>query len=259
MQSGVPRILVEGDWMLDTWLNVESGGFAQEAPITKWKVRSIRDMDGGAGNVTANLLALGADVVYPSQEWARPQKFRLVEDGRVVTRFDIDQTIQPRSNIEWDTSLDGIVLSDYGKGRFIPTPRVLNTCAIFCDTRDPAPWLDNVDANWYFFPNTTEFEESKHAYTAALARQAKVVITKGKAGAKVLFPDYSNISFASPDPCGEPVSVCGAGDVVVAVVAYLVTAGKPLDVAVAEAMRLAARCVRRPYTCCVTPEDLNAN
>lgn len=249
--------------MLDTWLDVESNGFAQEALVTKWKVRDAHRMLGGAGNVAANLNALGSEAVH--SEWSLedlPQKYRLVEGGAVVCRWDIDQVLPEVDGMRLD--VDAIVLSDYDKGRFgpaePPVDREFEGLPVFCDTRTPKRWMKAVGQNWFFFPNTKEYYADKSVYAAAMDRGAKVVMTRGVQGATVFdSPNHVMFEMASPDPCADPVSVCGAGDVVVAVVAHLVTRGAPLEFAVAEAMRLAARCVRRPYTCLVQEEDLNAD
>ena len=56
------RIAVLGDLMLDRYIQGEASGLSPEAPIPVVHFISQRDFPGGAGNVAANLAALGARV-----------------------------------------------------------------------------------------------------------------------------------------------------------------------------------------------------
>ncbi|MBO4448169.1 MAG: bifunctional heptose 7-phosphate kinase/heptose 1-phosphate adenyltransferase, partial [Kiritimatiellae bacterium] len=54
------RILCVGDLMLDRFVQGDVGRISQEAPVPVFRWVSERRMLGGAGNVIANLRALGA-------------------------------------------------------------------------------------------------------------------------------------------------------------------------------------------------------
>jgi rfaE bifunctional protein kinase chain/domain len=57
------RILVVGDLMLDEYLHGSVRRISPEAPVPVVEVRERRCLPGGAGNVAANLRALGSEVV----------------------------------------------------------------------------------------------------------------------------------------------------------------------------------------------------
>lgn len=55
------RILVIGDLILDRYIEGDAGRVSPEAPVLVFETRSQRHLLGGACNVAANLVALGAD------------------------------------------------------------------------------------------------------------------------------------------------------------------------------------------------------
>jgi rfaE bifunctional protein kinase chain/domain len=150
--SGV-KILVAGDVMLDAYISGSAARISPEAPVPVVSVRERRYVPGGAANVAANILALGARVAIAGVTGVDDSAVRLrrelersgadlhalIEDaGRVTTtkarvtasgqqivRFD-DEDVSPLTESaiaalqgrcgELLSDLDACVISDYAKG-----------------------------------------------------------------------------------------------------------------------------------------------
>ena len=160
--AGFPnrRILVVGDLMLDQYIRGTVGRISPEAPVPVVRVDQESFVPGGAGNVAANLAALGARVhvmgvvgddqaarrmlshfgengietghVVFDRERVTSQKCRVVAERQQVVRYD-RETAEPLSSATEQRLLerlpaalaesDAVILSDYGKG--VVTPRIL--------------------------------------------------------------------------------------------------------------------------------------
>ena len=154
-----PGILVVGDLMVDRYIRGDCERISPEAPVQVVDVVEEHVTLGGAGNVVANVIALGAsasvagvvgddhkrpvlmgllqelgaDSRYVTAEVGRrvTEKTRIVAAGQQVVRFDIEnrRAISEESEDALISGLadaiggvDLVVLSDYGKG--VLTPRV---------------------------------------------------------------------------------------------------------------------------------------
>lgn len=151
------RILVLGDYMLDHYIRGGASRLSPEAPVPVVRVADESFVPGGAGNVAANLVALGAKVVamgvigedeagrqLVSQlgergiaveglihdgERLTSQKCRVLAERHQVVRFD-RETDAPLSGASEKRLLkalasalaeaEAIILSDYGKGVVCP-------------------------------------------------------------------------------------------------------------------------------------------
>ena len=152
-QNPAPRVLVVGDLMADHYLWGKAERISPEAPVQVLDVERETEVPGGAGNVVANLLALGAQVqvasVVGDDEAGRKvrtmlseagadcsgiveepgrrtsRKSRLMGGHQQVLRFDLET----KSDIaaasvgallkaveERLPKADIVVFSDYGKG-----------------------------------------------------------------------------------------------------------------------------------------------
>lgn len=147
------RVLVVGDFMLDTYTTGRVQRISPEAPVPILHVKNTEHLPGGAGNVVLNLKALGASVVCvgrvgPDLEGKRlknlleaeavdtsglfvqkatrtPVKNRLIAGSQQLMRVDdetltpIDQAVEKKvlayvkSHLE---EIEVIAVSDYGKG-----------------------------------------------------------------------------------------------------------------------------------------------
>ena len=274
-----PKVLVAGDYMLDVWYR---GTIRCQSPEnTNIPIVDIVDtieQDGGAGNVAANLMGLGVDVVKVHRGiFSRPTKHRLVNitTGEQLARWDTDDkciplhfgSIKCNTNVwphwyvdAWDTlkseEICAIVVSDYNKGtigeEFIQELQTYqDKYSIYIDTkRDP---IDFGCPGATYFPNLSEYEKYKDSYDSL----HRVLVTLGSRGASLL--DGSDKYIRVPAMISSSVSsVAGAGDTVVA--AWV--CGKELlklsDESCMEfAMAAAGVAVEKPYTTAVTMKEVN--
>ena len=151
------RVMVLGDLMLDEYIRGKVSRISPEAPVPVVRVTSETHVPGGAGNVCANLAALGAQVSVVSvvgtdpaaghlladlrargmdcsgilQDPERPttQKCRIIGEHQQLLRFDRETThalgraLHGRliDTVEESVSqCDGLIISDYGKGVVTP-------------------------------------------------------------------------------------------------------------------------------------------
>jgi D-beta-D-heptose 7-phosphate kinase/D-beta-D-heptose 1-phosphate adenosyltransferase len=61
-ERGRPRVLIVGDLILDRYVSGDVTRISPEAPIPILTARNSEERLGGAGNVAANLVAMGAEV-----------------------------------------------------------------------------------------------------------------------------------------------------------------------------------------------------
>ena len=154
--SGI-RILVVGDYMLDRYLNGTVSRVSPEAPVPVVRILGKKLEMGGAGNVALNILALGGKVraltdigddeggsllisqladsgvdtqfIFRTPLRTTSIKTRIVAQNQQMLRYD-EETISPVDE-EFEKSVtihlseilenvDGVVLSDYGKGVLTP-------------------------------------------------------------------------------------------------------------------------------------------
>ncbi len=152
------RILVIGDLMLDHYLVGSVDRISPEAPVPVVLVQEERDMPGGAANVAGFLRAFGATVIpcglvgqdagaamllqhfgqrgigcgaiIRRGDRTTTMKTRVVAARQQVVRIDREDTrpLGPEILAEirrafdgvLDSGVDGVILSDYGKGLLVP-------------------------------------------------------------------------------------------------------------------------------------------
>ena len=147
------KILVIGDFMLDEYIEGKVERISPEAPVPVVEAKEVKVRPGGAANVVANLLSLGANpvplgVVGEDKAGERlkellkklgaPTETLIVEPSRPTTRKTrIIASSQQLLRVDWECKeevprevkekilsflkenygeFDGIVISDYGKG-----------------------------------------------------------------------------------------------------------------------------------------------
>lgn len=150
---GPVRVLVIGDFMLDTYTTGKVKRISPEAPVPVLHVQKEESRPGGAGNVVLNLVSLGAKVSvvgrigYDSageelrdaldsegvdtenlllqKGYKTPVKNRLIADSQQVLRVDFETVSSLPEQIEALVAeklppvidkVDIIAVSDYGKG-----------------------------------------------------------------------------------------------------------------------------------------------
>jgi D-beta-D-heptose 7-phosphate kinase/D-beta-D-heptose 1-phosphate adenosyltransferase len=254
-----------------------------------------RDVAGGAANVALNLASLGADtcligvvgnddngrkltqllddallahelVVGPSLPTTT--KTRIVADGQCLLRLDEERLHSSMGELVWKRSLDHaddiIVVSDYNKGAVCCAREIIaaHTGRVLVD---PKRSFDNYFGAWLVKPNRREFEQFVGEFQDwdGLVERAResmaeheienMLVTLGADGMILVTQDgYSHV----PSLAQEVFDITGAGDVVIAVVAYAVSQGKSLARAVEMANLAAARAVAHHGNYVVKPSDL---
>lgn len=149
------RALVLGDAMLDRYEYGATGRMSPEAPVPVFTPREAKSMPGGAGNLAANLAALGCRVrlltrtgrddegrellarcprgvrtsAFHQKGFPTPVKIRLIAASNHLLRIDKEQPLEvppelaARIAAQAGRALpqaDIVLLSDYGKGLLSP-------------------------------------------------------------------------------------------------------------------------------------------
>jgi bifunctional ADP-heptose synthase (sugar kinase/adenylyltransferase) len=250
------KVGIIGDNLIDrNWVGT-LGGLSAEVPVPVVKIHSVFDQPGGAGNVRACLRALGVDAVCLARTdvVSYPVKNRLFVGVQQIARWDQTDYCQPFQveDLLVLADCDGIVVSDYGKGSVSPeVVEVLRetTLPLFVDTKaDPSPWIGSQAV---LFPNQKEFDLYKEKY----AWINKVVLKQGEAG--VTFLEYGHPVLRRPSVVeGLPLSVCGAGDAVLAGFVNCWLAGCNLDYCLEFSMASAAVVCGKPFTATATWDEV---
>ncbi len=147
------RVLVIGDFMLDTYTKGKVRRISPEAPVSVLHVEREDSLPGGAGNVVTNLISLGAEVVavgrvgkdsagdkllsvlekegadtsgiLVEEGFKTPVKNRFIADSQQVLRVDFETPSPISETFEQEvikkmlsslSSVDIVAISDYGKG-----------------------------------------------------------------------------------------------------------------------------------------------
>ena len=160
------RVLVVGDLMLDRFTYGKVERISPEAPVPVFQIREQKEMLGGAGNVVANLRALGCSVsvvglvgrdtdgdrvermlkecgakpmLFRPADFPTIVKMRLIASGSHLSRVDrveplpcLDRELPRIANIvrRFVQQVDIVLLSDYGKGLLTEqtSPIIIDIC-----------------------------------------------------------------------------------------------------------------------------------
>lgn len=152
------RVLLIGDFMLDTYTRGKVKRISPEAPVSVLHVQKEESLPGGAGNVVLNLVSLGAKVIAVGRVgydgageelkdsleregvdienlilqkgYKTPVKNRLIADAQQILRVDFETLTPLPESIEEEVlerlpplleKVQIIALSDYGKGFLTPS------------------------------------------------------------------------------------------------------------------------------------------
>ncbi len=301
------RIAVIGDLMLDEWYWGSVRRISPEAPVPVVEVNDHTYTLGGAGNVANNLAALGAkvnvfgvighdeagdrllglfdklhvDARGVARVRSRPttQKMRIVAHNQQVVRADREATSSVDGKVQqWlvraiarlDGALDGVILSDYGKG-LITRPLIKAVCnfkksAVI--TADPKP--QNLDAfvgvDW-IAPNVAEAEEAAGVRVrsdADLARAAKILMDRTRAKHVLVTRGEHGMSLFSkkgkplwvPAMARQVYDVSGAGDTVMSTLTLALAAGATMERAVTLANLAAGVVVEKLGTATASSKEI---
>lgn len=255
-----PRILVIGEKFIDRYYVGTATRLSPEAPIPVVAVKEVIQSAGGAGNVSANLKALGAEVTEIYQQTPYPTKNRLIANGQQLARWDEHDYTAPFDPYKiklWAPFFkdkDAIIISDYAKGAFTPEiamgiSTLTGKTPVFIDTKNVSIWVRGD--NMFFFPNQKEWNAQQEEYIWA----ENVIRTESEHGMSYLHFGKSEYTLrAHPGPV---VSVCGAGDTAIASFAYAYVKYGSWAPAMEFAALACAVAVSKPYTAVVSHEEIN--
>ncbi len=304
------RLAVIGDSMLDRFLWGTVDRISPEAPVPVVRILKETTKLGGAANVAANIRALGAEVILCGicgQDAVADQMARLLADkgmdagtmtrcaGRpttVKTRILAHNQQVVRTDhevaepVDQDTGeailaaleaacpLDGIVLSDYGKG--VLTPAVLGAVIALGAAQNVPMVVDPKQGDFSQYrgvtsltPNQKETEQAcamvidgadslRLAGRLLLERTAAqaVLVTRGEDGMALFQSDGTEEHL--PTRATRVFDVTGAGDTVIAVYTTALAAGSDFLSAASLANHAAGLAVRELGTATITSQQLGA-
>ena len=206
------KLLVIGDSCIDIFRYGTVNRLAPEAPIPIINPKTENSNPGMAGNVVANLKALGAKVDFITNK-TEIHKIRYicskynhlllrVDENDNCESFDINK-INEISNKKYDA----LIISDYCKGFLdklaIKKISTYFKCPIFLDTKkilgDYTNKINFIKINFQEFKNNeSQIDIDKNLYN-------KLIVTRGKYGC-----DYQNKNYPTTEVPVKDIS--GAGD-----------------------------------------------
>ena len=280
------KIAVIGDVMVDRYVFGDVSRISPEAPVPVNRVSSVKEVLGGAGNVASNLANLDCHVylgavagvddhgrvldklliadgidtsglIYDDNR-STITKMRILGDRQQMMRLDFE-TITPITTdeeerlISWldglcQQGLQGIVISDYGKG--VCTPTLLQEVFRLAHTYNVQTIVDPKGADWSKYdgatcitPNVKELGESLGRLIpnedASVIEAAKEVLgklniqyiigTRSAKGITVVAKDGR--TWHNPATQQDVFDVSGAGDTVVAMMISCLASGLSMRLA----------------------------
>ena len=265
------RIAVIGDLMVDRYVFGDVSRISPEAPVPVNRVKQMKEVLGGAANVAANLANLDVHVyvggvagqdthgnllqdlldsngidksgVVISRDRSTITKMRILGDRQQMMRLDFEtvrdvEQQEEEELISWLDSLcqkglDGIVISDYGKG--VCTDSILEKIFNLANCYKIPTIVDPKGSQWekyngatYITPNVKELSErvgysitndDDKIVTAAKEVLATnniqyIIATRSEKGISVIARDGR--IWHNPATQQDVFDVSGAGDTVVA-------------------------------------------
>ena len=280
------KIAVIGDVMVDRYVFGDVSRISPEAPVPVNRVSSVKEVLGGAGNVASNLANLDCHVylgavagvddhgrvldklliadgidtsglIYDNNR-STITKMRILGDRQQMMRLDFE-TITPITTdeeerlISWldglcQQGLQGVVISDYGKG--VCTPTLLQEVFRLAHTYNVQTIVDPKGADWSKYdgatcitPNVKELGESLGRLIpnedASVIEAAKEVLgklniqyiigTRSAKGITVVAKDGR--TWHNPATQQDVFDVSGAGDTVVAMMISCLASGLSMRLA----------------------------
>jgi D-glycero-beta-D-manno-heptose-7-phosphate kinase len=214
------KILVIGDSCEDIFRYGKVNRLAPEAPVPIIIPEREISNPGMAGNVVANLKALGAEVEFiTNKEEIRKIRYVCSKYNHLLLRIDENDTCEKIDIVSFKTGVfDAVIISDYCKGFLTEEDIEIISksfdCPIFLDTKKIlGEWAYNID---FIKINYHEYEYNKEVLENNLILKNKTIVTRGKYGC-----EYQGKNFPTVDVPVKDIS--GAGDTFIAglVVEYI--------------------------------------
>lgn len=304
-----PRILVVGDVMLDHYLWGKCERISPEAPVQVVDIQRESTVLGGAGNVASNLISLSSHVSVISvvgddsngkellnilyskgasiqgivvQEGRKTsKKSRVIASHQQVVRYDSESKEYITSSCEEEllvrfndslTSVDLVILSDYGKG--VLTPYVTREIIAFAKKQHIPILVDPKGVDYSKYSGATLITPNKKE--ASIATKIEIIDDESlqKAGyflKESLGLEYAIITLSEdgiavfgrdfikmPTVAREVYDVTGAGDTVLAALGYALASGASIQEAASFANSAAAVVVGKLGSATVTLDEVDA-
>ena len=203
------KILVIGDSCVDIFRYGKVERIAPEAPVPIIVPERETSNPGMAGNVVANLKALGAEVDFITNK-TEIRKIRYVcsKYNHLLLRVDENDICEKIDIVPFKTGIyNAVIISDYCKGFLTEEDIEIISksfdCPIFLDTKKIlGNWAHNID---FIKINYHEYERNKEILKNDLILNNKTIQTRGKYGC-----DYQTKNYPTVDVPVKDVS--GAGD-----------------------------------------------
>jgi rfaE bifunctional protein kinase chain/domain len=277
-----PSILVIGDIMIDHYIWGGATRLSPEAPVPIVNVKRETTTLGGAGNLTQNLVSLGAkvmlggvkgddaagkqlieilvnegvktDTIITDSNRPTTIKTRVLAGNQQIVRIDRELTDSLTVELENEllakltahiTEADIVVLSDYNKGLFSPafTQNIIKAA----NDRQKKVIVDPKGLNYAKYkgaflikPNKKELAEAAKAEKISTIEHvqdaAKVIIEQTNVTYLVVTLSEEGMAIVSENDCKilpvkatEVFDVTGAGDTVLAAIAYFIASGLTVE------------------------------
>lgn len=236
--------------------------------------------DDGGGEVLRRLIAQHAVTMTSIEAAGHPtiQKVRYVAQRHQLLRADTEihfseehAALLAKEFTSWIDCADLVIFSDYAKGSL----RAIQPMIATCRTRKVPCIVDPKGPNFAIYkgasvikPNATEFSAIYGAFDlgdpgglsgrAATACQAldvdHLLVTLGEHGMALY--DRGGLTHFEPSMAREVFDVSGAGDTVIAALAYMMADGRSIRDAVITASAAAGLVVQKFGTATVAPDEL---
>jgi rfaE bifunctional protein kinase chain/domain len=309
-QSGKqPSILVIGDIMIDHYIWGSATRLSPEAPVPIVNVKNETTTLGGAGNLTQNLVSLGAKVTLGGvkgddiagqqlveiltndgvetdtiiTDINRPTtiKTRVLAGNQQVVRIDRELTDSLTADLENEllekltlhiSKADIVVLSDYNKGLFSPafTQNIIKAA----NDRQKKVIVDPKGLNYAKYKDAFIIKPNKKELTEAAKAEKLNNIADVQDAAKAIF-EQTNVTYlvvtlseegmaiVSENDCKilpvkatEVFDVTGAGDTVLATIAYFIASGLTVEESCELANHAAAIVIRHIGSATTTIDEI---
>lgn len=239
------NVLLIGDDCIDVYQYGNVNRISPEAPVPVFTFSHEERRPGMAGNVAANLKALGCLVNYLHGKTSTKTRLIDIRSKQQIVRIDNDVLSHP---LEFATDIpnvyDAVVISDYDKGTVsyeLIEELIALSIPIFIDTKKTD--LERMQGSWVKI-NELEYSKIKTECTG-------LIVTLGSKGAIV--PHY-DLSFAAPKV--EVSDVCGAGDTFLAALVCEYLTKRTIAPAIEYAIKAASCTVQHLGVYAPTREEL---
>jgi len=223
------HIFVVGDAIDDTYIFGRCERLCPEAPVPVFTAERTEERAGGAAHTAQQVTSLGEGSALFA--WPKSQKIRYMAGSHLLLRFDADEkpsmssqeTIEAFERQYKDDEkfqpLNGLILSDYGKG--LLDEKLCQYFIDFAQRRKLPVFVDPKGSDWakyrgadWICPNEAEWRAHNHI----VPKGTKILQKRGVGGLRIDDTDF-------PSRARAVFDVTGAGDTVVAVFAMAICAG----------------------------------